>query len=150
VLFIDAIGVKIRDGQVSNRPIYVAIGVTVAGHRDILGLWAGDGGEGAKFWLGVLTDIKNRGVQDVCIVVCDGLKGLPESITTTWSLAQSAGVHPPPREEHLPVCLPQGLGGHSAATCHRSTPRRTSPQPPPGSTSSPAICSPRTPGVGRR
>ncbi len=87
VVFIDALVVKIRDGQVTNRPIYVAIGVTVNGERDILGLWAGDGGEGAKFWLGVLTEIKNRGVEDVCIVVCDGLKGLPDSVTTTWPLA---------------------------------------------------------------
>jgi putative transposase len=88
VLFIDALIVKVRDGQVTNRPVYVVIGVTVNGERDILGLWAGDGGEGAKFWLGVLTEIKNRGVADVCIVVCDGLKGLPDSITTTWSYAQ--------------------------------------------------------------
>jgi transposase-like protein len=88
VIFIDALVVKIRDGQVTNRPIYVVVGVTVNGERDILGLWAGDGGEGAKFWLAVLTDLKNRGVTDVCMVVCDGLKGLPESITTTWSLAQ--------------------------------------------------------------
>jgi putative transposase len=56
VLFIDAIGVKVRDGQVSNRPVYVVIGVTVAGERDILGIWAGDGSEGAKFWLSVLTE----------------------------------------------------------------------------------------------
>ncbi|MFE3228986.1 IS256 family transposase, partial [Nocardia sp. NPDC059228] len=70
VLFIDAIHVKIRDGQVANRPIYVVIGVTTAGERDILGLWAGDGGEGAKFWLQVLTELKNRGVADVCIAVC--------------------------------------------------------------------------------
>jgi putative transposase len=88
VLFIDAIVVKVRDGQVVNRPIYVVIGVTVNGERDILGLWAGDGSEGAKFWLAVLTEIKNRGVDDVCLVVCDGLKGLPESITTTWTYAQ--------------------------------------------------------------
>jgi putative transposase len=87
VLFIDAIVVKVRDGQVVNRPVYAVIGVTVNGERDILGLWAGDGGEGAKFWLAVLTEIKNRGVEDVCIVVCDGLKGLPESITTTWAYA---------------------------------------------------------------
>jgi transposase-like protein len=66
----------------------VVIGVTVNGERDILGLWAGDGSEGAKFWLGVLTEIRNRGVEDVCIAVCDGLKGLPESITTTWQYAQ--------------------------------------------------------------
>lgn len=66
---------------------YSAIGVTVDGERDILGLWVGNGGEGAKYWLQVLTEIKNRGVADVCIVVCDGLKGLPEAIETTWALA---------------------------------------------------------------
>ncbi|TCP38595.1 transposase-like protein [Tamaricihabitans halophyticus] len=95
VVFVDAIHVKIRDGQVANRPIYVAIGVTVAGERDILGLWAGDGGEGAKFWLSVLTEIKNRGVADVCIVVCDGLKGLPESINTVWgqAIVQTCIIH---------------------------------------------------------
>lgn len=87
VVFIDAMVVKIRDGQVTNRPVYTAIGVTVDGERDILGLWVGNGGEGAKFWLQVLTEIKNRGTQDVCIVVCDGLKGLPEAINATWSLA---------------------------------------------------------------
>jgi transposase-like protein len=95
VLFIDAIMVKVRDGQVVNKPVYVAIGVTVNGERDILGLWAGDGGEGAKFWLSVLTDIKNRGVQDVCIVVCDGLKGLPDAVTTVWDRAvvQACIIH---------------------------------------------------------
>jgi len=87
VLFIDAMVVKIRDGQVTNRPVYSAIGVTFDGERDILGLWVGNGGEGAKFWLQVLTEIKNRGTQDVCIVVCDGLKGLPEAIENTWPLA---------------------------------------------------------------
>jgi transposase-like protein len=87
VVFIDAIYVKIRDGQVANRPIHVAIGVTVDGERDILGLWAGQGGEGAKYWLQVLTEIRNRGVSDVCIVCCDGLKGLPDSINTVWPAA---------------------------------------------------------------
>jgi transposase-like protein len=87
VVFVDAIVVKIRDGQVANRPVYTAVGVTVDGQRDILGLWVGTGGEGAKYWLAVLTEIKNRGVDDVCIVVCDGLKGLPEAITATWPLA---------------------------------------------------------------
>ena len=71
-MFVDAIVVKIRDGQVTNRPIYLAIGVTVNGERDILGPWAGDGSEGAKFWLSVLTEIKNRGVEDVCILVATG------------------------------------------------------------------------------
>ncbi len=96
VIFIDAMVVKVRDGQVMNKPVYVVIGVSVNGERDILGLWAGDGGgEGAKFWLSVFTEIKNRGVEDLCIAVCDGLKGLPEAITTTWELAtvQACIIH---------------------------------------------------------
>ena len=88
VIFIDAIVVKVRDGQVTNKAFYVVIGVSTRGERDILGIWAGDGGEGAKYWLNVLTEIKNRGVQDVCIAVCDGLKGLPDAITTVWELTQ--------------------------------------------------------------
>ncbi|MEV4250860.1 IS256 family transposase [Streptosporangium canum] len=95
VIFIDAIHVKIRDGQVANRPIYVALAVTVDGERDILGLWAGDGGEGAKFWLHVLTEIKNRGVGDALMVVCDGLKGLPQAIEQVWprAVVQTCVVH---------------------------------------------------------
>jgi transposase-like protein len=95
VVFIDCIVVKIRDGQVANRPIYTAIGVTVDGERDILGLWVRTGGEGAKYWQQVLTEIKNRGVEDVCIVVCDGLKGLPDSITATWpaAITQTCVIH---------------------------------------------------------
>ncbi len=73
VVFIDAIHVKVRDGQVQNRAYYTAIGVTVDGKRDILGIWPSSGGEGAKYWHGVLTELRNRGVTDVCIVVCDGL-----------------------------------------------------------------------------
>ncbi|SUA44973.1 Transposase and inactivated derivatives [Nocardia africana] len=86
-IFIDAIVAKIRDGQVANRPIYAAIGVTVNGEKDILGLWAGTGGEGAKFWMSVLTEIRNRGIKDVFFLVCDGLKGLPEVVGNVWPLA---------------------------------------------------------------
>jgi putative transposase len=97
VIFIDCVNVKIRDGNVANRPIYVALAVTVDGTRDILGLWAGEhgDGEGAKYWLRVLSEIKNRGTQDVCIVVCDGLKGLPDAIATVWpqAITQTCIVH---------------------------------------------------------
>jgi putative transposase len=95
VVFIDAIHVKIRDGQVANRPIYVALAVTTEGTRDILGLWAGDGGEGAKHWLRVLTELKNRGVGDVLMLVCDGLKGLPDAVNTVWpaTVVQTCIVH---------------------------------------------------------
>lgn len=94
-IFIDAIVVKIRDGQVANRPIYAAIGVTLDGEKDILGLWAGTGGEGAKFWMSVLTDIKNRGVKDTFFLVCDGLKGLPEVVANVWPLTtvQTCIIH---------------------------------------------------------
>jgi transposase-like protein len=95
-VFIDAIMVKIRDGQVRNRPIYAAIGVDLDGHKDILGMWAGDGdGESAKFWLAVLTELKNRGVRDVFFVVCDGLKGLPDSVNAVFPLAtvQTCIIH---------------------------------------------------------
>jgi putative transposase len=94
-VFIDAVVVKIRDGQVANRPIYAAIGVSLDGDREILGLWAGTGGEGAKFWLSVLTDIRNRGVRDVFFLVCDGLKGLPEVVGNVWPLTtvQTCIIH---------------------------------------------------------
>jgi putative transposase len=95
VIFLDAINVKIRDGKVANRPIYVALAVTVEGTRDILGLWAGDGGEGAKFWFQVCTELRNRGVADVLMAVCDGLKGLPEAIGEVWpqTVVQTCVVH---------------------------------------------------------
>ena len=95
VIFLDAIHVKVRDGKVTNRPIYVALAVTCDGMRDILGLWAGDGGEGAKFWLHVLTELKNRGVTDACMVVCDGLSGLPDAVTATWpqAVVQTCVIH---------------------------------------------------------
>lgn len=94
-VFIDAIVVKVRDGQVANRPVYAAIGVTLDGRKDVLGLWAGAGGEGAKFWMSVLVDLKNRGVRDVFFLVCDGLKGLPEVVTNVWPLAvvQTCIIH---------------------------------------------------------
>ena len=98
VIFIDAIHVKIRDGKVANRPIYVALAVTCEGRREILGLWVGDpssGGEGAKYWLHVLAEIRNRGVGDVLMVVCDGLAGLPDAIGAVWpaTITQTCVVH---------------------------------------------------------
>ena len=98
VVFIDCVHVKVRDGQVANRPVYVALAVTADGTRDILGLWVGDGGEGgegAKYWLQVLTEIRNRGVNDVLMVVCDGLTGLPDAVNTVWpaTIVQTCVVH---------------------------------------------------------
>lgn len=94
-IFIDAVVVKVRDGQVANRPVYAAIGVTVDGRKDVLGLWMSSGGEGAKYWMSVLIELKNRGVRDVFFLVCDGLKGLPEVVENVWPLTivQTCIIH---------------------------------------------------------
>jgi transposase-like protein len=94
-VFIDAIVVKVRDGQVANRPIYAAIGVSLEGDKDVLGLWTGTGGEGAKFWMSVLTDLRNRGIRDVFFLVCDGLKGLPDVVVNVWpqTVVQTCIIH---------------------------------------------------------
>ncbi|GAB3240212.1 hypothetical protein GCM10027447_39340 [Glycomyces halotolerans] len=95
VVMIDCIYVKIRDGALASRPVYVAVGIGLDGDRDVLGLWVGDGSEGAKHWMGVLAELRHRGVEDVLIVCCDGLKGLPESIGEIWpqALVQLCVVH---------------------------------------------------------
>jgi putative transposase len=96
ILYIDALVVKVRtQGTVVNRAAYLAVGVDVDGHKHVLGVWLGDGGEGAKFWLAVLTEIRHRGVEDVLLVCCDGLKGLPDAIEATWpnALVQTCVIH---------------------------------------------------------
>lgn len=95
VLFVDALWVKIRDGQVSNRPVYVVVGIDFDGAKHVLGMWIGKDGEGAKYWMNVLAELKNRGVTDVCFLCCDGLAGLPEAITTVWpaAIVQTCIVH---------------------------------------------------------
>lgn len=82
VLFVDAIVVKIRDGVVANRPVYVAVGVSLDGDRDVLDMWAGTGGEGAKQWLAYLSELKNRGVQD-CFIA---------NIQVPWNGWRGSGV----------------------------------------------------------
>ncbi len=88
VVFIDALMVKIRDGVVANRPVYLAIGIDCEGVKNVLGLWVGPStGESSKFWLTVLAELKSRGVADVCIVCCDGLTGLPDAVGVVWPQA---------------------------------------------------------------
>lgn len=96
IVYIDALTIKIRDGIVQNRPAYLAVGVDLDGRKHVLGIWIGDSsGEGSKFWLSVLTELRNRGTEDVLIVCCDGLKGLPEAIEATWpdAVVQTCVVH---------------------------------------------------------
>ena len=112
MVFIDAINVKIREGQVANRPVYLALGVTVDGERDVLGLWAGEhgDGEGAKYWLRVCSEIRNRGTRDVLMVVCDGLKGLPERGQCRVGEDHRANLHCSFAAEFVQVCVEKGLG----------------------------------------
>jgi putative transposase len=88
IVFFDCLRVKIRDeGTVKNKAVYLAIGVRCSGHREVLGIWI-EQTEGAKFWLRVMTEIRNRGTHDVLIAVVDGLKGFPEAISTVFPAAQ--------------------------------------------------------------
>jgi len=88
VMFLDALMVKMRhEGRVENRAVYVAIGVNEDGVKDVLGLWS-SANEGAKFWLGVMTELRNRGLRDVYIVCTDGLKGFPDAIESVFPRAQ--------------------------------------------------------------
>jgi putative transposase len=88
VVYLDALYVKMRhEGRVENRAVYVAIGIDLEGRKEVLGLWTSDN-EGAKFWLGVLTELKNRGVKDILIVCVDGLKGFPQAIEAVFPEAR--------------------------------------------------------------
>jgi putative transposase len=88
VVFLDALFVKMRhEGHVENRAVYVALGINMEGQKEALGLWTG-GGEGAKFWLGVLTELRNRGVRDIYVVCVDGLRGFPQAIESVFPQAQ--------------------------------------------------------------
>jgi len=88
LLFLDALYVKMRhEGRVENRAVYVAIGVDLEGRKDVLGLWTSSN-EGAKFWLGVLTELRNRGVKDILIACIDGLKGFPQAVEAVFPEAR--------------------------------------------------------------
>ena len=95
IVYFDALRVKVREeGVVQNKAVHLALGVTALGHKEILGLWMAEN-EGAKFWLGVMNELKARGVRDVLIVVVDGLKGFPEAVETAFpeTTVQTCLVH---------------------------------------------------------
>ena len=88
IVYLDALYVKMRhEGRVENRAVYVAIGVTMEGKKEVLGLWT-NAHEGAKFWLSILTELRNRGVKDIFIACVDGLKGFPQAIESVFPQAQ--------------------------------------------------------------
>lgn len=89
IVFLDAMHLKLRrDGKVANTAVYIVLGVDVAGQRDVLGHWIGDGGEGANFWLSVITDLQTRGVQDIFIAAVDGLNGFRDAIQAVFPQTQ--------------------------------------------------------------
>jgi putative transposase len=95
VIFLDAIVCKVRDGgTVKNKAAHLAVGVDLDGKKEVLGIWV-EHTEGAKFWLRVMSDLKARGVEDVLIVVCDGLTGLPGAVEAVWpdAIVQTCIVH---------------------------------------------------------
>jgi putative transposase len=88
IVFLDALYVKMRhEGRVENRAVYVALGINLEGRKDVLGLWT-SATEGAKFWMNVLTELRNRGVRDIYLVCVDGLKGFPQAIESLFPKAQ--------------------------------------------------------------
>lgn len=95
IVYLDALHLKVRDeGRVVNKALYVAVGVNLLGRKELLGLWLAQG-EGAKFWLQVLTELQARGLQDILILCCDGLKGLPEAVASVFphTTVQTCVVH---------------------------------------------------------
>ena len=95
IVYLDALMVKMRqDGKVDNRAVYTAIGINIEGEKSVLGLWVG-GNEGAKYWMSVLVNLKNRGMKDAFVICTDGLKGFPEAIEAVFpsTLVQTCIVH---------------------------------------------------------
>ncbi len=138
VVLIDALVIKVRDGQVANRPVYVAVGIDLEGHRDVLGLWMGPtGGEGAKQWMNMLTELRNRGVADVCIVCCDGLKSLPMRSPRSGPSQRCSSVSCISCGTHFDTRR-RSTGPRSPGSSARSIPLRPSQRPRRDSRSSPS------------
>lgn len=96
ITYLDALHIKMRvEGKITNVAVYIVLGIDVDGHKDVLGHWVGDGGEGANFWLNVVTELQSRGVEDIFIACVDGLKGFSEAIGAVFpqTLIQKCVIH---------------------------------------------------------
>jgi transposase-like protein len=107
IIYLDALHLKLRrEGKVSNTAVYIVLGVGLDGHRDVLGHWVGDGGEGANFWLSVVTDLQTRGVQDIFIAAIDGLQGFKDAIQAVFPhTAIQSALHHPSNSQQPQICL---------------------------------------------
>ncbi len=109
VVFLDCMVLKIRDGgSVQCRACYLALAIGMDGEREVLGMWF-QANEGAKFWMGVLTDLKQRGVKDILIACVDGLKGFPEAIEATFPRHDGADLHRAPDPPQPEIRAPQAI-----------------------------------------
>ena len=127
ILYIDALTVKVRDGgTVDNKAAHLAIGVDYDGYKHVLGIWLA-AAEGASFWMGVLTELRNRGIKDVLFVCCDGLGGLPEAMSRPPDPRRSC--RPASSTSSAPRCgtSPTTTARRSPPRCARSTPPSTRP-----------------------
>ncbi len=127
IVYLDALQVSIRDQQVvRKKAVYVAVGVTLDGERDVLGLWI-DKTEGARFWTSVMTELRNRGVKDILFVLHRRALGLPGGDRRCLPLGGQPDLHRPPRPPEPPLPLlagAQGLRRRAAADLHRPGRRR--------------------------
>ena len=131
--------VKVRtDHVVVNRGVYIAMAVDVDGRKHVLGLWLGKGDEGAKFWLGVITELKNRGVTDVLVVCCDGLTGFADAIEAVWpnTTVQTCVVHLI-RNSIRSLLVERPQSRHQSAQTHLTGRPPSKPPPWPSTTSKP-------------
>jgi len=118
ILYLDAIHIKLkRSGKIDNVAVYNVLGVDLDGHREILGHWIGDGAEGANFWLSVITDLQNRGVQEVFIAAIDGLSGFKDAIQSVFpkTQVQRCVIHQTPALHH--TCPAKRRGAGNAVRC---------------------------------
>ncbi len=106
IIYLDALHLKLRrEGKVSNTAVYIVLGVGLDGHRDVLGHWIGDGGEGANFWLSVVTDLQTRGVQDIFIAAIDGLQGFKDAIQAVFPAHSHSTLYHSPNPQQPQICL---------------------------------------------
>ena len=107
ILYMDGIVIKVhQDGRVIKKTIYLVLGITTEGHKELLGIWISEQ-EGAKFWLRVLTDLQSRGVKEIFIACVDGLKGFPEAIENAFPKAKSTALYCPYGSQFIEVCIEQ-------------------------------------------
>jgi len=105
IVYLDCLVVKVKENQrVNNTAVYVALGVTLSGNKELLGMWLSQN-EGAKFWLAVLTELQNRGVKDMFIACVDGLTGFPEALESVFAREPGAALHGTDGEEFLALRL---------------------------------------------